>query len=117
MLLFYLTAVTDISVSMYLFFYIQQKYIQEGLYNRPTFPVGTINLMVATFTPLPIYLLVLLERTLCGLLLRFASIGQEKFLLPLLDIDLSSVSFPACSLVTTLTELPQLPLAPCTQLI
>jgi len=80
-------------------------------------PVGTINLMVVSFTPLPLYLSVLLERSLCGLLFRFSSLGQNKFLLPLLDINLISPSFTACSLVTTLTELPQLPLAPHTQLI
>jgi hypothetical protein len=89
----------------------------SNCYSRPTLPVGTINLMMVSFTPLSLYLPVLLERRLCGLLFRFASLGQEKFLLPLLDIDLISLSFPACSLVTILTELSQLPLAPLTQLI
>ena len=82
---------------------------------HPSF--GNIYLMVVSFTPLHLYLLVLLERRLCGLLFRFASLGQEKCLLPLLDIDLSSLSFPACSLVTVLTELPHLLLTPHTQLI
>jgi hypothetical protein len=86
-------------------------------YSRPTLPVGTINLMVVSFTPLSLYLPVLLERRLCGLLFRFESLGQEKFLLSLLDIDLSSLSFPACSLVTIMTELSRLPLAPLTPLI
>jgi hypothetical protein len=100
-----------------IFSYIQQKYVEEGLYSRPNLPVGTINLMVVNFTPLSFYLPVLLETRLCALLFQFASLGQEKFLLPLLDIDLSSLSFPACSLVTILTELSGLPSAARTQLI
>ena len=59
---------------------------------------------------LSLYLPVLSESSLCGLLFRCASLGQEKFFLPLLDIDLCSLSFPACSLVTILTELSRLPL-------
>jgi len=73
--------------------------------------------MVVSFTPLPLYLPVLLERKLCGLLFQFASLGQENFLLPLIDIDFSSLSFPACGLVTILTELSGFSLAPRTQLI
>jgi len=91
--------------------------VQVGLYNRPTFPVGTINLTVVNFTPLPLYLPVLFERRLCGLLFRSTNLGQDKFLLTLVEINLSSLSFPACSLVTILAELSWLLLAPCTQLI
>ena len=101
----------------YVFCYIQQKYVQEGLYNRPNLPVGTINFMVVSFTPLPLYLPVLSGRRLCGLLFHFANLGREKCLLPLLDIDHSSLSFPASSILTIPTQLPVLPLAPRTQLI
>jgi len=85
---------------------------RKGCNNWPTLPVGTINLMVVSFTHCPFYLPVLLQRRLCGLLFRFTSFGQEKFLLPSLNIDLSSLSFPACIFVTILTELSWLPSAP-----
>jgi hypothetical protein len=42
--------------------------------------------MAVSFTPLTLYLSVLLERRLYGLLFGFESLGQGKFLLPLLDI-------------------------------
>jgi len=67
--------------------------------------------MVVSVTPLPLYLLVLLEERHCSLLFRFARLGQEKILLPLIDIDLSSLSFLVCSLVTVLTELSGFPSA------
>jgi hypothetical protein len=67
-------------------------------------------------TPVPLSAC-LIGKRLCGHLLRFASLGQEKFLLPLLDIDLSSLSVPVCNLVTILTELSRLPSAARTQLI
>jgi len=67
--------------------------------------------MVVSVKPLPLYLPVLLEESLCSLLFRFASIGQEKILLSLIDIDLSSLSFLVHSLVTVLTELSGFPSA------
>jgi len=67
--------------------------------------------MVVSVTPLPLYLLFLLEERLCSLLFRFARLGQEKILLPSIVIDLSSLSFLLCSLVTLLTELSGFPSA------
>ena len=86
---------------------------RKGCHNRPTLPVGTISLMVISSTPLPLLSAGLIAKmALFGPQFRFASLSQEKFLLSLLDIILSSLSFPASSLVTILTELSGLPSAP-----
>jgi len=94
----------------------KNRHRQESLYNCLTLPVGKL-LLVVSVTPLTIYLPVLLERRLCRLLFRFASLQQDTFLLLLQVIDLSSLRFPACCLVTILTELTGLQSAANTLLI
>ena len=120
-LLFQFTALFNITLtngpSKYFSFCIQQKYSQEGLLQPAHFSCCTIHLMAVRFTSLPLYLPVLSESSLCGRLFRCARLGQGKFFLPLLDINLSSLSFPAFTLVTILTELSRLPLTQRTQLI
>ena len=73
--------------------------------------------MVISFTLRPLYLQDPFEKILCEFLFRSASKRQEKSTFSLLDIQLRYVRFPACILVTVVTELSQLPLSPRTCVI